>query len=329
MHLFKDSLNMTVSSGNGGAGCVSFLREKFKAKGGPDGGDGGRGGDVIFKVKSNLKTLSLYRNGQELSAGNGKSGMSFKRSGSAGADLTIFVPPNTCVYDSVTNCMLFELKDFGDEIIVLKGGRGGLGNANFKSSTKRIPRFAQPGEAGATLNLRLELSLIADIGFVGLPNAGKSSLISTITDSRSKVADYPFTTKIPHLGVLRVSYNDLVIADIPGIIEGASQGVGLGFKFLRHISKTRILVLLIDVSSDNFMSAYEILVNELGAYDIELLKKKRIIVANKLDLEGATKNFNLLKKVLDKERVLGISVYDNRGIDELVSEFFAFLENSN
>ncbi|ETZ18983.1 GTP-binding protein CgtA (probably involved in DNA repair) [Borrelia duttonii CR2A] len=323
MHLFKDSLNLIVSSGNGGAGCVSFLREKFKAKGGPDGGDGGRGGDVIFKVKSNLKTLSLYRNGQKLSASNGKSGMGLKKSGAAGSDLIIFVPPNTSIYDADSNCMLFELKNFNDEVVVLKGGRGGLGNVNFKSSTKRTPRFAQPGESGLTLNLRLELSLIADIGLVGLPNAGKSSLISKITASRSKVANYPFTTKIPHFGVVRVSYNDLIIADLPGIIEGASKGIGLGFEFLRHISKTQILVFLIDVSSNDFMSAYDILINELRVYDIGLLKKKRIIVASKLDLEGATENFNQLKSILSEERVLGISIYDNIGINELVSEFFS------
>ena len=192
----------------------------------------------------------------------------------------------------------------------------------LKSATRRTPRYAQPGEIGATLSLRLELSLIADIGLVGLPNSGKSSLISRITSSRSKVADYPFTTKIPHLGVLRNSYYDLVIADIPGIIEGASRGVGLGFEFLRHISKTAGLVFLIDVSDDNFLSAYNILINELGAYGIGLLEKRRIVVANKLDLEGADKNFEQMKKSLEGERVLGISIYENKGIEELVREFF-------
>ncbi|AJW73558.1 GTPase ObgE [Borrelia hermsii] len=323
MHILKDSLSITVSSGDGGAGCVSFLRERFNAKGGPDGGDGGRGGDVIFKVKANLKSLSLYKNGQRLAANNGKPGMGSRKSGASGEDLVIFVPPNTCIYDVATGSMLFELQNFDDEVIALKGGRGGLGNVHFKSSTKRTPRFAQPGESGATLNLRLELSLIADIGLVGFPNAGKSSLISTITASKSRVANYPFTTRFPHLGVLKASYNDLVIADVPGLIEGASQGIGLGFEFLRHISKTKILVFLIDVASDNFMSAYDILVNELSAYDIGLSSKKRIIVANKLDLEGAIENFNQLKRALAGERVLGISIYDNTGINELVSELFA------
>ncbi|AHH10977.1 GTPase ObgE [Borrelia coriaceae] len=323
MHTFKDSLNITVSSGAGGPGCVSFLRERFKAKGGPDGGDGGRGGSVIFKVNANLRTLSLYKNGQKLFANNGKPGMGSRRNGASGKDLVIFVPPNTCVYDTVTNSLLFELQGFDDEVVALKGGRGGLGNVNFKSSIKRTPRFAQPGESGAILNLRLELALIADIGLVGLPNSGKSSLISTITASRSKVSDYPFTTKIPHLGVLRAYCNDLVIADVPGIIKGASLGIGLGFDFLKHISKTKILVFLIDVATSDFMDAYNILVNELSAYNVRLASKKRIIVANKLDLEGAIENFNQLKRALDNEIVLGISIYDNRGIDELVSQLFA------
>ncbi|AHH08749.1 GTPase ObgE [Borrelia anserina] len=323
MHTFKDSLNITVSSGDGGAGCVSFLRERFKSKGSPDGGDGGRGGDVVFKVNPNLRTLSLYKNGQILAANNGKPGMGSRKSGTSGEDLIIVVPPNTYIYDVDTNSLLFELQSFDDEVIVLKGGKGGLGNVNFKSSIKRTPRFAQPGESGATLNLRLELSLIADVGLVGFPNAGKSSLISTITASKSKVSSYPFTTKVPHLGILNNSYDDLVIVDIPGIIEGSNRGIGLGFEFLRHISKTKILVFLIDIVSDNFMRAYDILVNELSVYNLELLSKKRIIVANKLDLEGAVENFSQLKRALGSEKVLGISIYDNSGIDELVNELFA------
>ncbi|BCR21375.1 GTPase ObgE [Borrelia miyamotoi] len=326
MHTFKDSLNITVSSGNGGSGSISFLRERFKAKGGPDGGDGGRGGNVIFKVKTNLKTLSLYRNGQRLSASDGKPGMGSKKSGAFGENLVVFVPPNTRVYDAVTDSMLFELQSFDEEVIVLKGGRGGLGNANFKSSTRRTPRFAQPGESGMTLNLRLELSLIADIGIVGLPNAGKSSLISTITASKSKVANYPFTTRFPHLGVIKSCCDDLVIADVPGIIEGSSRGLGLGFEFLRHISKTKVLVFLIDVASNNFLSDYKILFNELGKYNVGFLSKKRVIVANKLDLDGAVDRFNELKRTLDSERILGISIYEKKGIDELLSELFTLSE---
>ncbi|ATQ15172.1 GTPase Obg [Borrelia miyamotoi] len=326
MHTFKDSLNITVSSGDGGSGSISFLRERFKAKGGPDGGNGGRGGNVIFKVKTNLKTLSLYRNGQRLSASDGKPGMGSKKSGASGENLVVFVPPNTRVYDAVTDSVLFELQSFDEEVIILKGGRGGLGNANFKSSTRRTPRFAQPGESGMTLNLRLELSLIADIGIVGLPNAGKSSLISTITASKSKVANYPFTTRVPHLGVIKSCCDDLVIADVPGIIEGSSRGLGLGFEFLRHISNTKVLVFLIDVASNNFLSDYKILFNELGKYNVEFLSKKRVIVANKLDLDGAVDGFNELKRALESERILGISIYENRGINELVSELFTLSE---
>ncbi|BCR22189.1 GTPase ObgE [Borrelia sp. HM] len=327
MHTFKDSLNITVSSGNGGAGSVSFLRERFKAKGGPDGGDGGKGGDVIFKVKADLKTLSIYKNGQRLAASNGKPGMGSRRSGACGENLFIFVPPNTCVYDAATDSMLFELQTFDDEVIVLKGGRGGLGNASFKSSTKQTPRFAQPGESGVTLNLRLKLSLIADIGLVGLPNSGKSSLISKITDSKSKVANYIFTTQIPHLGVIKSYYDDLVVVDLPGIIEGANRGLGLGYEFLRHILKTKILVFLIDVSSNNFLNDYNVLFHELSVYNTEFLNKKRIIVANKLDLDGAVENFNELKSTLKSEKILGVSIYKNIGIDELVSELFTLSGN--
>ncbi|QMU99525.1 GTPase ObgE [Borrelia sp. A-FGy1] len=329
MHTFKDVIYITVSSGDGGAGCVSFLRERFKAKGGPDGGDGGRGGNVVFRVKDTLKTLSFYKNGQRLFAKSGKPGMGFQKKGANGEDLVLFVPSNTSIYDSDTGSILFKLLDINDEFIVLRGGRGGLGNSSFKNSTRRAPRYAQPGEKGITLNLRLELSLIADIGLVGLPNSGKSSLISRITSSRSKSADYSFTTKIPHLGVLKDSYYDLVIVDIPGIIRGSSRGVGLGFEFLRHISKASGLVFLIDVSSDNFLSSYNILINELGIYGSGLLDKRRIIVANKLDLEGAEKNFEQIKKVLEDkgEKVLGISIYEDKGIKELIREFFILLGN--
>ncbi|UER67923.1 GTPase ObgE [Borrelia sp. BU AG58] len=329
MRTFRDSLCITVSSGNGGAGCVSFLRERFRAKGGPDGGDGGRGGDVVFRTKDNLKALSLYKNGQRFAAGDGRPGMGSQKNGAAGEDLIFFVPPNTCIRDSATGSVLYELRNFDDEFIVLKGGRGGLGNSNFKSSARRAPRYAQPGEVGSTLRLSLELSLVADIGLVGLPNSGKSSLITRVTSSGSKVADYPFTTKVPHLGVLKDAFYDLVIADVPGIIEGASRGAGLGSKFLRHISKTAGLVFLIDASRDDLLNDYRILVKELEAYGAGLLEKRRMIVANKLDLEGAGEKFEQLKKNLDGEKILGISIYENKGIEELIKEFFVLIESKH
>ncbi len=322
MYNFKDSVSITVISGNGGSGCVSFLREKFNAKGGPDGGNGGSGGSVIFKVKENLRTLSSYKNGHVLCAKNGRPGMGFKRSGANGKDLILFVPPNTDIYNENDETLLCRLEKLNDEFVILKGGRGGLGNWNFKTSIRRVPRFAQPGESGNSLNVRLELSLVADIGLVGLPNAGKSSLLNRITSAKSRVANYPFTTKIPHLGVLRYSYDDLIIADIPGIIKGASFGVGLGTKFLKHITKTKILALVIDISEANFLESYNILLNELKSYSYKLFNKKKIIIANKLDLDSSEKNFNCLIKTLGKEKIIGISIYENRGIDELIEEFF-------
>ncbi|WNY66197.1 GTPase ObgE [Borreliella andersonii] len=322
MYSFKDSVNITVVSGNGGSGCVSFLREKFNAKGGPDGGNGGNGGSVIFKVRENLSTLSFYKDGHVLCAENGKPGMGFRRSGANGKDLILFVPPNTEVYNENDKAFLCRLKNLNDEFVVLKGGRGGLGNWNFKTSVRRAPRFAQPGESGNSLSVRLELFLVADIGLVGLPNAGKSSLLNRITSAKSRVANYPFTTKIPHLGILRRSYDDLIIADIPGIIKGASFGVGLGTKFLKHIAKTKILALVIDVSEANFLESYSILLNELKSYSHKLFNKKKIVIANKLDLDGSEKNFDCLIKTLGKEKVIGISIYENIGIEELIKEFF-------
>ncbi|MBB6042761.1 GTPase ObgE [Borreliella yangtzensis] len=322
MYNFKDSVNITVVSGDGGPGCVSFLREKFNAKGGPDGGNGGNGGSVIFKVRENLCTLSFYKNGHVLCAENGKSGMGFKRSGANGKDLILFVPPNTGIYNGNDGTLLYKLKNLTDEFVILKGGRGGLGNWNFKTSVRRAPRFAQPGESGNSLDVRLELFLVADIGLVGLPNAGKSSLLNRITSAKSRVANYPFTTKIPHLGILRYSWDDLIIADIPGIIKGASFGVGLGTKFLKHIAKTKILALVIDISEANFLESYNILLNELKSYSYELFNKKKIIVANKLDLDNSDRNFDSLIKTLKKEKIVGISIYENRGIDELIKELF-------
>ncbi|AJA90557.1 GTPase CgtA [Borreliella chilensis] len=322
MYNFKDSVSITVVSGNGGPGCISFLREKFNARGGPNGGNGGSGGSVIFKVRENLRTLSFYKNGHTLCAENGKPGMGAKRSGANGKDLILFVPPNTDIYDKNDGTFLCRLKNSSDEFVILKGGRGGLGNWNFKTSVRRTPRFAQPGELGKSLNIRLDLFLMADIGLVGLPNAGKSSLINRITSAKSKVASYPFTTKIPHLGILRYSYDDLIVADIPGIIKGASFGVGLGTKFLKHISKTKILALVIDISEANFLESYNILLNELKSYSHKLFNKKKIIIANKLDLDKSGENFNCLIKALRKEKIVGISIYENRGIDELIREFF-------
>ena len=262
---FSDETYIDVASGNGGAGCVSFRREKFIPKGGPDGGDGGRGGDVVFVVKDNLRTLGHLRMVRSYRAENGRGGQGARCYGRAGKDVEIPVPPGTIIKNAETGEIIKDLTGV-DRWVFLEGGRGGLGNWHFRTSVRQTPRFAQPGEKGVEMRVGVELQVIADIGFVGFPNAGKSSLLNLLTNARSKVAGYPFTTKIPQLGVMRYDDQDLVLADIPGILEGASEGLGMGFKFLRHISRTKGLVYLIDLSDENYLDSFDILSEELRKY---------------------------------------------------------------
>ncbi|MGN0906598.1 MAG: GTPase ObgE, partial [Bullifex sp.] len=246
---FSDETYIDVASGSGGSGCVSFHREKFVPKGGPDGGDGGRGGDVVFVVRENLRTLGHLRMVRSFKAENGRNGQGDRCFGRDGADVEIPVPPGTVLKDPDTGEVIKDLTGL-DRYVFLKGGKGGLGNWHFRSSTRQTPRYAQPGEKGVECRVGVELLVIADIGFVGFPNAGKSSLLNLLTNARSKVAGYPFTTKIPQLGAMRYDDQDMILADIPGIIEGASEGAGMGFKFLRHISRTKALAFLIDLSDE-------------------------------------------------------------------------------
>ncbi|NJD39589.1 MAG: GTPase ObgE [Geobacter sp.] len=288
---FIDEVTLFCASGHGGAGCVSFRREKFIPFGGPNGGDGGRGGDVIFEATSSLSTLLELRHKPHQKAERGRHGMGKDRHGAAGADLTIKVPVGTLIKDAETDEELADLTENGQRIVLLKGGRGGQGNARFATATNKAPKFAQPGEEGEERKLRLELKLMADVGLLGLPNAGKSSLIAKVSAARPKVADYPFTTLAPSLGVVTYkNFRSFVMADIPGIIEGAHAGAGLGHRFLKHLERSGMLVHLVDISgipeSDPFAS-FEAVNRELMLFSEELGNKAQIVVLTKMDLPEA------------------------------------------
>ncbi|MEL3912801.1 GTPase ObgE [Treponema pedis] len=320
---FADESKIRVSSGKGGNGCIAFRREKYVPMGGPAGGDGGRGGDLIFEIRRNMRTLVHLRHKRVFKARNGGGGEGSQRFGKKGEDCIIPLPPGCLIKDAETGKILL---DFGDaeegRFVFLKGGNGGWGNCHFKSSTNQAPKTALPGQEGETREIIVELNIIADIGLVGFPNAGKSSLLDYFTNARPKIAPYPFTTKIPNLGVLRVDdERDIIIADIPGILEGASEGVGLGLRFLKHISRSAGLAFLIDLSDDNYLKAYEVLCKELETYSPELAGKKRIIIATKLDLPDTKDRFAELKKSLPEHSILGISVYNNWGLDEVKKAF--------
>ncbi|MCR5494150.1 MAG: GTPase ObgE [Treponema sp.] len=321
MFQFADEAIIEVHSGKGGNGCIAFRREKYIPHGGPNGGDGGKGGDVIFCVKRNMRTLSKLRHHRIFKAKNGGDGMGWNKFGKDGEDITIPVPPGTTIRDAETGELIhdFTVESEKEQFIFLEGGKGGWGNVHFKSSTNQAPRYAHAGKPGEVRTLKLELSIMADVGLVGFPNAGKSSLLTAFTNARPKIAPYPFTTKIPNLGVLRVDDDqDIIIADIPGIIEGASEGVGLGFDFLKHISRTACLLFMIDCSDENYLTAYKTLCNELASYSEDLMKKPRIVLANKIDIEGAEQRaseiIELIKKDEPETAVIPVSVQNNMGM---------------
>ncbi|HEY9083657.1 MAG TPA: GTPase ObgE [Vicingaceae bacterium] len=282
---FIDYVKIHCTSGMGGRGSRHFRREKYEPKGGPDGGDGGRGGHVIVKGNKNLWTLLHLKYKRHIKAKHGEDGSSSRSTGAEGEDVYVEVPLGTIAKDGETGEVLFEITQDGEEQILLKGGRGGLGNAHFKSSTNQAPRYAQPGEDGQEAWKILELKVLADVGLVGFPNAGKSTLLSVLSAAKPEIANYPFTTLVPNLGI--VSYRDyrsFVMADIPGIIEGAHEGKGLGIRFLRHIERNAVLLFLIPADSNNINEEYEILLNELRAYNPELLDKDRILAISKSDM---------------------------------------------
>ena len=327
---FIDEVFITVQSGDGGRGCVSFRREKFIPKGGPDGGDGGKGGDVILKSTSRRRTLYPFRFKRQFKAQNGAHGQGSQKTGKNGSDLTIEIPPGTIVSDAETNELLKDFTQPDETFVVAKGGRGGQGNTRFKSSTQRTPRFAQPGEPGQLLKLKLELKLLADVGLVGLPNAGKSTLISVISSATPKIADYPFTTLTPTLGVVQPDQAEsFVVADIPGLIEGAHKGAGLGIRFLRHIERTRILVHLIDAAAidpQNPLASYETINQELAQYNPLLMEKPQIIVLNKMDITGADQAAEAFEAAINGRQVLKISAATRKGIEPLKFKLAEFLD---
>lgn len=282
---FIDYVKILCRSGKGGAGSCHFHRAKYVPKGGPDGGDGGRGGDILLKGNKNMWTLLPLKYRRHIFAGNGQSGSGGRSFGKDGEDVTVEVPCGTVVFDAETGEYLCEVTDDGQVVKLLKGGRGGLGNWNFKSSTNRTPRYAQPGEPAIEKSVILELKLLADVGLVGFPNAGKSTLLSSLSAARPKIADYPFTTMEPQLGI--VSYRDnrsFVMADIPGIIEGASEGKGLGLRFLRHIERNAVLLFLVPADADNITAEYEVLLSELEKFNPQLMDKHRILAISKCDM---------------------------------------------
>ena len=332
MQKFADEAIIEVSSGSGGNGCVAFRREKYVPMGGPAGGDGGRGGDVIFKIRRNLRTLAHLRYKHSYKAENGRDGENWGKYGRNGEDIAVFLPPGSILKDAETGELIRDFGQDEDDFLFLKGGNGGWGNIHFKSSINQAPRKALPGKPGEKRRLLVEMQVLADIGLVGFPNAGKSSLLDKFTNARPKIAPYPFTTKIPNLGVLTLSAGhsdtrDIIIADIPGLIEGASEGAGLGIRFLKHISRTAALAFLIDMSEDNCLETFDILYNELEVFSLKLpsesklTNKRRIIVGTKLDLENTSERLLELKEKYPGEQVIGISVFSGEGIQELASVF--------
>ena len=316
--MFVDYAEIEVWGGNGGNGCISFRREKYLPKGGPNGGDGGKGGDLILQVDPDLSTLLDFHYKRIYKAENGKHGEGKDRTGENGKDLVVKVPPGTVVKDKESGEVLGDLVSSEDLFIVAKGGRGGKGNAHFKSSTNQAPRFAQPGEKGKTRKIILELKLLADVGIVGPPNAGKSTLLARISDARPKIGPYPFTTLRPNLGVVRLkSGKNFILADIPGLIEGAHKGKGLGLDFLRHIQRTKILVFLLDVTVPDIPLEYNRLKQELKLYDLSLLEKPAILALNKIDLLP-DKEKEKIKVNLDMPSVK-ISSLTGVGIKELLN----------
>lgn len=316
---FVDEAVIEVHSGKGGNGCIAFRREKYIPHGGPNGGDGGKGGAVVFCVKRNMRTLSRLRSRVVFKAKNGGDGSSWNRSGRDGEDVVINIPPYTVIKDCESGEIIKDFTDAkeGEQFVFLTGGNGGWGNVHFKSPTNRAPRRANPGESGEVRRVRAELSIMADIGLVGFPNAGKSSLLKAFTNARPKVAPYPFTTKVPYLGVLRVDDDvDIIIADIPGIIEGATEGAGLGLRFLKHISRTKALVFIIDCAAEeSCFTAYQTLKKELSSYSTVLAEKKRIVLCNKIDEEGALSRARSIIEDIHKEdeKVVALPVSVLRG----------------
>lgn len=331
---FVDEVKIHVAAGNGGNGCCSFLRLKFMPNGGPDGGDGGDGGSIFLSADEGINTLVDFRYTKVFEAENGEKGHGRNCSGKAGKDLTLRVPVGTMVYDDDTDELIVDLTKPGQTFLVAKGGAHGIGNTRFKSSVNRSPRQTVPGQPGEQRNLRLELKILADVGLVGMPNAGKSTLIHAISAARPKVADYPFTTLYPNLGVVRVSaYRSFVVADIPGLIEGAAEGAGLGIRFLKHISRTGLLFHMLDIVpvEGDPVEHFKAITGELEKFSPQLLTKERWLVLNKIDLlledEAEQLCNEIVKKLNWQGKVFKISGLTGQGTKELIQQAMVYLEN--
>ncbi len=336
--MFVDRAKINIRSGKGGDGAVTFRREPYVPEGGPDGGDGGKGGDVVFKADNSLRTLMDFRYKRKYQAENGQNGMKKKRFGKKGADLIIKVPPGTMIIDEESGALMKDLINHGDRFVAAKGGKGGKGNVHFKSSIRQAPNFAEAGGVAKERNVILELKLIADVGLVGFPNVGKSSLLSTSSKAKPKIANYHFTTIEPNLGVVEVSNTSFVLADIAGIIEGAHQGAGMGFKFLKHIERTKIIIHVVDISGSEGrdpIEDFETINKELRAYSKVLANKPQIVAANKIDLiEDNNSGYELFKEYAENQgyAVFPISAPINLGVPELMAyaaKILAEVENTS
>ena len=313
---FLDQAKIYVKAGDGGSGSASFRREKFVEFGGPDGGDGGDGGSVMLIAEENLNTLIDFRFKQHFKAERGQNGMGKKKTGKSGKDLILKIPVGTQIFEEDNNTLIEDLTKSGQKIVIAKGGKGGLGNVRFKSSTNRAPRKKTDGSTGENFWIWLQLKVIADIGIVGMPNSGKSSLLSVLTSAKPKIANYPFTTINPNLGVANYDNKEVTLADIPGLIEGAHEGIGLGDKFLRHIERCKNILHLIDITNDNLLENYSKVRKELFKYSNKLTKKKEIIVFNKMDMiseDEINKKINAFNKKINK-KIYIISVIKNKGL---------------
>jgi GTP-binding protein len=328
---FVDEVVINVKAGDGGRGCVSFRREKYVPKGGPDGGDGGRGGDVIIRADEQIQTLLDLQYQKTYRAERGRHGRGKEQHGSNGKDRIITVPCGSMVYDHDSGKVLSDLTQNGQEFVAAKGGKGGKGNASFTSSTRQAPRIAQPGQPGQERNLRIELRLIAEVGIIGLPNAGKSTLISRISSARPRIADYPFTTLAPNLGVVRYKYyRDFVVADLPGLIQGAHEGKGLGILFLRHAERTRIILHLLDASRENPARDLELIKGELKEYSKQLARKPQLVALNKADLFESPLKLRPLAAKLKKagHEVIIMSAVSGYNLDMLIENLARWIDKA-
>lgn len=323
-----DAIEIHISGGNGGHGLVSYHREKFVPEGGPDGGDGGRGGRVFLRAVDDIYTLEQYRSKRKFTAGNGGNGGPNLRTGAHGTDLFLDVPAGTVIHDVESGDLIADLAKLGDEVLVAHGGRGGWGNKRFATSTNQTPGFSQKGQLGEELDIRLELRLLADVGLIGLPNAGKSTLLSAVSNAKPKIANYPFTTLEPMLGVVNVGYDRFTLADLPGLVEGASEGYGLGFEFLKHIRRCRVLLHLIDSSSPDPVTDYELIEGELRAYDPKLEQVARVVAVSKCDLdeEHARASADTLESHIGQP-VRVISAELETGVEALLAELMALVRS--